>query len=659
MIKACHRITAFILSLVLVFSLWAALPKAQAAGNAQPTSYSKTSNSGTRDVVCTSLSGTGADKYYTGSYTYDTLSAKAPAALLTSLRSLMSSGHSSSSYADCKNYAYKTDCENGDGRVSLLYCGYSATQGQFSGSAPGWNREHVWPKSLGGFQESGAGADLHHIRPDDVTTNGQRGNKLYGNVTNGTASRATITGANNALGGYYNSNYFEPLDNVKGDVARICLYVYARYGAQYTQCSNITNVFQSVDVLLDWCESDPVDTWEMGRNVVVQNLQGNRNVFIDYPEFAWLLFNKEIPADMTTPSGEAEDTEVTYDLGVSVNNGNYGRASISGNVITAKPNEGYEVVGYTMSPEGAATVIRNGNVFTVTNQVRNCIITINFAEKAKTTLYYIVPPFVTAAASDTAYVGESVTLPSVSGVPDGFTFYCWAVDPEEYSTTAPNGYKAGAAFTANEETTFQAVFNFYQAGIQHYTTLPEVAFDDVPETGWYTAASDFVVWRKLMQGTAVGKFSPNVTTNRAMFVTLLWNFAGKPDEGENTFSDVADGLWYTDAIAWASHNGIVNGVGADKFNPNGTMTREQMTTLLYRYSQLTGEDVTNSVPCTDFADGTKVSGWANDAMCWAVAEGLVGGSTVNGVAYLNPQGVATRAQLAVIFQRYILNIENQ
>ena len=657
--KQFHRITAFILSLVLILSLWAMVPTAKAAGHSQPSSYSTSSNSGTRDVVCTSLTGTGADSYYTGTNTYDSLSAKSSSALLTSLRSLMSNGHRASSYNNCRDYAYKTDCQNGDGKVYLLYCGYGANQSQFSGSSPGWNREHVWPKSLGGFETSGAGGDLHHIRPDDVKTNGDRGNKLYGNVTNGTASRALITGANNAIGGYYSGNYFEPLDNVKGDVARICLYVYARYGAQYTQCSKITNVFQSVDVLLDWCESDPVDTWEMGRNVVIQNLQGNRNVFIDYPEFAWLLFDRDIPTDMSTPSGGAKDPEVTYELGVSVNNGNYGRASISGNVITATPNAGYEVTGYTVNPTGAATVTRNGNVFTVTNQTKDCIVTINFAEKAKATVYYVVPPFMTCTASKTAYVGETVTHPSVSGVPEGFTFYCWAEDPSEYATTAPSGYKAGASFTVNRETTLTAVFCFKQAGMQNYTTLPEVEFEDVPDSGWYTDAADFVVWRKLMQGTGEGMFSPNVTTNRAMFVTLLWNFAGKPDEGENLFSDVADGQWYTDAIAWASHNGIVTGVGAGKFNPNGTMTREQMTTLLYRYSQMAGDDVSNSAPCTEFADYNKVSSWANDAMCWAVAEELVGGSVVNGASYLNPQGVATRAQLAVIFQRYILKIDNQ
>ncbi len=107
------------------------------------------------------------------------------------------------------------------------------------------------------------------------------------------------------VGGYSAGGYFEPLDNVKGDVARICLYVYVRWAKDFPQCKDITRVFQSVDVLLEWCAEDPVDTWEMGRNEVVQSIQGNRNVFIDYPELAWLLFDREIPENMTTPSGKA------------------------------------------------------------------------------------------------------------------------------------------------------------------------------------------------------------------------------------------------------------------------------------------------------------------------------------------------------------------
>ena len=268
---------------------------------AQPSSYSKSSNSGQRDVVCTTLSGTSAGSYYTGNYQFDVLSEQSSSTIQSSLKTLMTSTHKYiSTYNDCHYKANITDCENGDGSVSLIYTAYSATMSQWNG----WNREHVWPKSLGGNNTSGGGADLHHIRPSDADVNSSRGNKKYGYSNGGTAKYGSNP-ATGYLGGTYNSTYFEPRDEVKGDVARICLYVYVRWGSDWGATS-ITKVFQSVDVLLEWCELDPVDTWEMGRNEVVQNIQGNRNVFIDYPEYAWLIFDKAVPNDMVTPSGEAK-----------------------------------------------------------------------------------------------------------------------------------------------------------------------------------------------------------------------------------------------------------------------------------------------------------------------------------------------------------------
>nr|MBE6544633.1 hypothetical protein [Oscillospiraceae bacterium] len=288
------------LLLLIIFLVSSYLP---VVAIGQPESYSSSYNSGERDVVCTTLEGTGAEDYYTGEYTFDSLSALSSSELLSDLRNLMIDTHTYlSTYANCRDYATRTDCENGDGSVSLIYTSYVASMSQWGS----WNREHVWPKSLGGFNESGAGSDLHHIRPSDQRVNSTRGNDKYGNVSSG--SRVTAAINSSYVGGTSGGGYFEPLDNVKGDVARICLYVYVRWGGTYSQSSKITNVFQSVDVLLEWCENDPVDTWEMGRNEVVESIQGNRNVFIDYPELAWILFDREIPADMTTPSGEAKES---------------------------------------------------------------------------------------------------------------------------------------------------------------------------------------------------------------------------------------------------------------------------------------------------------------------------------------------------------------
>lgn len=275
--------------------------------NASAASNSKECNSGARHVTSTALSDN-AESYYTNN-TYEVLSEQTSAQLMLSLRQLMTGTHKyKSSYSDCRDKAAQTDSVGSDGKISLLYTSVLVTRANFGGDDGTWNREHVWPKSLGGFDNSGAGADLHHVRPSDAAINNKRGNLKFGNVSNGaTAQGSTLV--NRVSGGTYSNPYFEPLDNVKGDVARICLYVYVRYGGELSKCSNITNVFQSVDVLLEWCALDPVDEWEMSRNDVVEGIQGNRNVFIDYPEYAWLLFDKEVPGEMPSPSGKAAAPE--------------------------------------------------------------------------------------------------------------------------------------------------------------------------------------------------------------------------------------------------------------------------------------------------------------------------------------------------------------
>ena len=294
-------IVALLLSVVMMVTTLLPVVAVEQSSTYATTTYSKESNSGTRDEVCTSLDGTSASSYYPSTYSYDALSQKSSSEIKSALKSLMTSTHKyTSSYNDCHYKADQTDCENNNGKVTLIYTSYQATMSQWNG----WNREHVWPQSLGGGNTSGGGADLHHIRPSDAGVNTSRGNKKYGYSNNGTAKYGSNP-AVGVLGGHYNSTYYEPLDNVKGDVARIILYVWVRWGTSWG-AESVTEVFQSVDVLLEWCKLDPVDTWEMGRNEVIQKIQGNRNVFIDYPEYAWLLFDRDVPEDMVTPSGKAQ-----------------------------------------------------------------------------------------------------------------------------------------------------------------------------------------------------------------------------------------------------------------------------------------------------------------------------------------------------------------
>ena len=188
---------------------------------------------------------------------------------------------------------------------------------------------------------------------------------------------------------------------------------------------------------------------------------------------------------------------------------------------------------------------------------------------------------------------------------------------------------------------------------------PSYRFTDVNYGDWYHEAVDFAVANGLFKGMSDTTFEPNTAMNRAMLVTVLWRYAGSPKEGTNTFTDVKNGQWYTDAIAWASSNGIVGGVGAGKFDPDGKVTREQLAAILYRYSNSEGFDTGKRGDLASFPDAGKVSSWAGDAYAWAVGEGLIGGNVIGGKAMLDPQGNATRAQVATILMRFIQNIADK
>ena len=153
-------------------------------------------------------------------------------------------------------------------------------------SAGEWNREHTWPKSLSGglYGTTGAGCDALHIMPTYVTTNSTRSSLKFGNCSNGKVQ--TYQGVNYAK---TSGGYFEPMDSVKGDVARIVLYMWTTYFAERNH--SITNVASSVSLMVEWHKLDPVDDIEMNRNnVVFASKQNNRNPFVDHPEWVDKIF---------------------------------------------------------------------------------------------------------------------------------------------------------------------------------------------------------------------------------------------------------------------------------------------------------------------------------------------------------------------------------
>ena len=183
---------------------------------------------------------------------------------------------------------------------------------------------------------------------------------------------------------------------------------------------------------------------------------------------------------------------------------------------------------------------------------------------------------------------------------------------------------------------------------------PSYAFRDVNRGDWFHEAVDFAVENGLFNGMSSIRFEPNTPMTRAMLVTVLWRYEGSPGGGSATFRDVPSGQWYTEAVSWAAANGIVDGVGNNRFDPNGSITREQLAAILFRYSQSKGYDTSERGSFAGFPDTNKISRWASDSYSWAVGEKLITGNVIRGVSYLDPQGHATRAQVATILMRYIL-----
>ena len=177
----------------------------------------------------------------------------------------------------------------------------------------------------------------------------------------------------------------------------------------------------------------------------------------------------------------------------------------------------------------------------------------------------------------------------------------------------------------------------------------EELFTDVADDAWYADAVRYVYENGMMNGTDDTAFSPDANTTRAMIVTMLYRMEAEPTAQGSGFTDVAAGSYYADAVAWAAENGIVNGVSETSFAPDDSITREQMAAILYRYAQYKGYDVTASGNLSAYTDASQVSGYAAAAMQWANGEGLITG--VTGTA-LDPQGSATRAQVATILMRF-------
>lgn len=288
--------------------------------------------------------------YSTSSSTYYSgITATSGANLLGQLHDLLCTTHKTfTTYDDCKtaNYVYATDPGTSSSYVRDFYTQKNIAKAWGSGATGTWNREHVWCQSLSSslWGTTGGGSDLHHLRPTECTLNSTRNNNPYGVVASHTSSTMKYSKNTSSsqlyLGGYLSSGVFEPLDGVKGDVARILMYTYTHYtsyskltGAS-TNGSGSSSYYGSLDItkvvytstgtaaaswalLLKWNTADPVDSVETTRNNAAAKYQGNRNPFIDNSSYANAIWGNGSASSGSTSGGSSSDSGSSTDTNTS------------------------------------------------------------------------------------------------------------------------------------------------------------------------------------------------------------------------------------------------------------------------------------------------------------------------------------------------------
>ena len=239
-----------------------------------------------------------------------------------------------------------------------------------------------------------------------------------------------------------------------------------------------------------------------------------------------------------------------------------------------------------------------------------------------------------AIAKVTKEKGTTVDLEQYVPTREGYTFAGWYSD--EALTQKVTSVKLNGNTTVYAKWTENAV-------------TPTLPFTDVKSGDWFYEAVQYVYDKGMMTGVSADRFAPASTTTRGMIVTILYRLENEPAvSGGSAFTDVENGAWYADAVAWAAANDIVNGTSATTFAPNSPITREQMAAILYRYAAYKGYDVSQKADLSGYTDAASISGYAKDALAWANAQKLITGVTDT---TLNPQGSATRAQVATILMR--------
>ena len=268
--------------------------------------------------------------------------------------------------------------------------------------------------------------------------------------------------------------------------------------------------------------------------------------------------------------------------------------------------------------------------------------------------------FIGAERSGYTLVGWKITKRSNDSVSNGGRISKWDRVEENLELTAV--WEKGTFTVAPEE----PPVDYVDPSEPELEKLPDVQidmdrlpFEDVPENSWYREAVSYVYRNEFMNGTSSTTFAPGASMTRGMLVTVLYRIDGSAPVSESEracFDDIA-GAYYTDAVAWAYSNGIVNGVSQTSFDPNRIVTRQEAVTIFYRYCvDYNLMSIESGLELEGFADQDAVAEFAADAFAWAVSTGLVEGSASDDGSYLNPVSSLNRAQAAVLLQRCVEDV---
>lgn len=359
-------------------------------------------------------------------------------------------------------------------------------------------------------------------------------------------------------------------------------------------------------------------------------------------------------ADIEAAAGENNTYTVTVPYGTDVTADSFVIVtSDSGATVGALTHDG-NVWSFTITAEDGVT----SRAYTVTvsfteapksNDAGVRSITVA-GVKAKTSVnneYTVTVPYGTNITASSFVIITNHARATVGALTHIKNVWYFTVTAEDGVTTA--SYTVTVTTAALPTPIKPAVDNTKPAS----DSKPKLPFTDVSTSDWFYSDVMFVYENGLFSGTDSRSFSPNASMTRAMLVTVLYRLEGEPaGTGSSSFSDVRSGSYYEKAVAWAAANGIVTGTGSTSFSPDAKVTREQLAAILYRYAQYKKLDTDAGAKLDSFSDAGNVSGYASEALSWAVSEGLINGAS----GRLMPKGDATRAQVAAILHRFVENV---